>query len=154
MKLSNVFKGAAAIAAAFLCVCAANVQAEDGGAFSVDFSQKIGDVRPINGINLWANMSCETLEDRRPDAAACRFSTVRLHDAPWDNNGIRLVDVQQIFGNLDADPKDPKNYYFGPTDDYIRNILDAGAVPIYRLGTSIEHTATKYFAIKPSDPEH
>ncbi|MBQ2038623.1 MAG: hypothetical protein II486_04140 [Thermoguttaceae bacterium] len=154
MKLSNVFKGAAALAAAFLCVCAANVQAADGGAFSVDFTQKIGDVRPINGINLWANMSCETIEDRRPLAEACQFSTVRLHDAPWDNNGIRLVDVHQIFGNLDADPKDPKNYYFGPTDDYIRNILTAGAVPIYRLGTSIEHTATKYFAIKPADPEH
>ncbi len=122
--------------------------------YSVDFTQRVGEVRPINGINLWANMSIETLEDRNAEAAACHFSTVRLHDAPWDNNGIRLVDVHQIFGNLDADPSDPKNYYFGPTDDYIANIRKGGAVPIYRLGTSIEHTATKYFAKEPKDPAH
>ena len=28
--------------------------------FSVDFNERVGEIRPINGINLWANMSCET----------------------------------------------------------------------------------------------
>lgn len=122
--------------------------------YEVDFTKQLDPIRPINGINLWAKLSCETLEDYGPYAEACHFSTVRLHDAPWDNNGIRLVDVQQIFGNLDADPNDPKNYYFEPTDDYIAKIKNAGCETIYRLGTSIEHTARKYFAIEPKDPEH
>ena len=122
--------------------------------YSVDFTKKTGEIRPINGINLWTKLSYETLENRQDVAEACRFSTVRLHDAPWDNNGLRLVDVHQIFGNLKADANDPDNYYFEPTDDYIANIRKGGAVPIYRLGTSIEHTARKYFAKKPEDMEH
>ena len=122
--------------------------------YSVDFTEKTGEIRPINGVNLWANYSCQTIEDRRPDAEACHFSTVRLHDVPWDNNGLRLVDVHQIFGNLDADPKDPANYFFAATDDYISNIIKGGSVPIYRLGTSIEHSPNHYFTIEPKDPEH
>lgn len=122
--------------------------------YSVDFTQKIGEVRPINGINLWSKLSYQTINDQHKDAAACYFSTSRLHDAPWDNNGMRLVDVHQIFGNLEADPSDPKNYFFEATDDYIAMIRSAGTVPIYRLGTSIEHTANKYFAKQPKDTEH
>ena len=119
--------------------------------FSVDFSRPTGEIRPLNGVNLWAPLSCETLESHQADAEECFFSTVRLHDVPWDNNGLRLVDVHQIFGNLDADPGDPKNYFCAPTDDYIANILKGGATPIYRLGTSIEHSTRKYFAKKPDD---
>ena len=118
--------------------------------FSVDFDQKLETIRPINGVNLWANMSRELIVDKKPDAEACRFSTVRLHDAPWDNNGMRLVDVHQIFGNLNADPKNPDNYFFEATDDYIAGIIKGGAVPVYRLGTSIEHTAHKYFTREPN----
>ena len=60
-----------------------------------------------------------------------------------------MVDVHQIFGNFDADPADPKNYFFKPTDDYIASILKGGSIPLYRLGTSIEHTANKYYAKEP-----
>ncbi len=135
--------------AIILSVNAANAQQ-----YSVDFGNRIRTIKPVNGVNLWAKFSRVTLEDRQKDAEACHFSTVRLHDAPWDNEGMRLVDVHQIFGNLNADPSDPNNYYFAPTDDYIANILKGGSVPIYRLGTSIEHTAVKYFAKKPENMEH
>ncbi|MCF0234473.1 MAG: hypothetical protein HUK22_05785, partial [Thermoguttaceae bacterium] len=106
----------------------------------------------MNGINLWASFSRARLESGQEAAAACHFSTVRLHDVPWNSNGQRLVDVHQIFGNLKADPTDPDNYFFKATDDYIANILAGGAVPVYRLGTTIEHTLKPYFAKRP-DPE-
>ncbi len=144
----------------FLCLCVAvtlSVSSAQGQQneyeYLVDFNSQVGELKPLNGINLWAKFSRATLEDGQAAAEACRFSTIRLHDVPWDNEGMRLVDVHQIFGNLNADPKDPDNYFFGPTDDYIANILKGGAVPIYRLGTSIEHTSVKYFAKKPQDME-
>ncbi|MDD3590212.1 MAG: hypothetical protein PHO46_08060 [Thermoguttaceae bacterium] len=147
MKIRNMLR----LTCAALVALAASASFAQDAKFSVDFSNRIGEIRPINGVNLWSKLSYETLENRQEDAAACRFSTVRLHDAPWDNNGLRLVDVHQIFGNFNADPKDPDNYFFKATDDYIANIRQAGATPIYRLGPSIEHTAKKYYAHKPAD---
>ncbi len=123
--------------------------------YSVDFTEKIGKIKPLNGTNLWADLHVSrNATGQQPEAVACRFSTVRLHDAPLVSAGMRIVDVQHIFGVDDADPKDPKNYYFDQTDDYIERIIDGGSTPIYRLGTSIEHSEKSYYAKKPRDPEH
>ncbi len=121
--------------------------------YSVDFNERVGAIKPLNGGTLWAKLSRESLCDHQADAEACRFSTIRLCDVPWNNEGLRLVDVNQIFANLNADPNDPNNYFFALTDNYIANILKGGSVPIYRLGTSFEHTNTAYFAQKPQDFE-
>ena len=120
--------------------------------FSADFTQHVGAIKKLNGANLWGRFSGSRNRNTQDDAVACRMSTMRLHDAPLDNPGMRIVDVQHVFGNFDADPKDPKNYYFDQTDDYIKRIVDAGVVPIYRLGTSIEHSEINYYAKKPKDP--
>ena len=148
--MKNVFYRVVASALAILALTCSFAYAQNAQ-YAVNFNERLGALKPLNGVNLWSKFSRVTLEDYQEYAEACHFSTVRLHDAPWDNEGMRLVDVHQIFGNLNADPGDPENYFFGPTDDYIANILRGGATPIYRLGTSIEHTATKYFAKKPQD---
>ncbi len=120
--------------------------------YRVDFSQKIGVVKPVNGINLWARMSNARYDDHQDLMIAGHFSTIRLHDVPWDNPGVRLIDYQHIFGNFKADAKNPDNYYFPPSDDYIKRILDGGAKVIYRLGTSIEHSHPNfYYAKEPKD---
>ena len=120
--------------------------------YSVDFNAPAGQVKPVNGVNLWARLSNARYDDHQGLMAAARFSTIRLHDAPWDNPGLRLVDVQHIFGNFKADAKNPDNYFFAPTDDYIKRILDGGSKVVYRLGTSIEHTAPNfYYAKEPAD---
>ncbi len=120
--------------------------------YAVDFDQKIGPVKPVNGINLWSRMSNARYDDHHEQMTAARFSTIRLHDAPWDNPGMRLVDFQHIFGNFKADAKNPDNYYFDQTDDYIKRILDGGSKVIYRLGTSIEHSHPNfYYAKEPKD---
>ncbi len=132
---------------------ASYAQGDDATPYSVDFGQKVGKIKPLNGVNLWTNFYFENSVDRQDLAEACKISTVRLHDVPLDNQGMRLVDVHQIFSNLKADPKNPDNYFFAATDDYIKKILKGGATPIYRLGTSIEHTERKYFAKRPENPE-
>ena len=53
--------------------------------------------------------------------------------------------------NFSADPEGPANYDFRRTDDYILSIVNVGAKIVYRLGTSIEHTKTKYFIHPPED---
>ena len=121
--------------------------------YSVNFDVRVGSIKPLNGSTLWAKLAHETLDDRQTLAEACHFSTVRLCDAPWDNEGLRLVDVNQVFANLNADPNNPDNYFFAATDDYIANILKGGAVPIYRLGTSHEETKTRYFSKSPQNLE-
>lgn len=75
----------------------------------------------------------------------------RLHDAPLENAGMRVVDIPLIFANFHADANDPRNYYFDQTDDYIRNCVESGTQVYYRLGTSIEHSRNKYFTDPPSD---
>ncbi|MDD3470151.1 MAG: hypothetical protein PHE53_09270 [Thermoguttaceae bacterium] len=122
--------------------------------FQVDFSDQMEPLRAVNGTNLWAPFSLESFQNSNDAVKQARFSLVRLHDCPWDNDGQRLVDVHQIFGNLSADPQNPENYYFKPTDDYIDRILhDGGSKVLYRLGSSIEHTTEHYFTGPPADPE-
>ena len=133
---------------------AENPAAENAATPSVNFNKKIGKIKKINGTNLWADLHVSRNNpEQQAEAAACNFSTVRLHDAPLVSAGMRIVDVQHIFGNADADPADPKNYYFEQTDDYVKRILDAGSIPIYRLGTSIEHSEKSYYAKRPKDPQ-
>lgn len=122
---------------------------------SVDFSQPCGKVKALNGTNIGPlYRGRNSLSASLQEFKALNFSTVRLHDVPLDNAGMRLVDFQMIFGNLDADPKDPKNYYFEQTDDYLRTILECGPKIVYRLGPSIEWSAKKYFVKEPKDHAH
>ena len=123
-------------------------------ALSADFSETVGKIKPVNGTNLGPRLITSKYNAYRELFKNARFGLVRLHDAPWDNPTLRLVDMHMIFGNMNDDPADPANYYFDATDDYVKSILDAGAPIMYRLGVSIEHTAPRtYFAKEPKDIE-
>ena len=122
--------------------------------WAVDFTQPCGKVKALNGTNIGPLYKGRNLSSAIQDFKALNFSTVRLHDVPLDNAGMRLVDYQMIFGNPEADPKEPRNYYFKQTDDYIRTILDCGPKIVYRLGPSIEWSAKKYFVKEPKDHAH
>lgn len=112
-------------------------------------------VRRLNGGNLGPPLVSEKAgRDLRATFAGMRLPFTRLHDAPLDNPGMRLVDIPQVFANFHADAADPRNYWFAQTDDYLRAILDAGTGVIYRLGTSIEHSRRKYFTAPPPDVAH
>lgn len=119
----------------------------------VDFNKEKGEILALNGSNLGPRISVQKVQDFNKSFRALKIPLVRLHDVPLENHGMRLVDIQHIFGNWDVDENDSRNYYFKQTDDYIRNCLAQGSQIVYRLGTSIEHTVNNYYAFPPQDFE-
>ena len=118
---------------------------------TADFTKENGLIRALNGMNFGPNISNQKGKNMNEDYTMLRIPYARLHDVPLSNPGMRLVDIQHIFGNFHADENDPRNYYFKATDDYIRNARSCGTDIIYRLGTSIEHSLDNYFAYPPED---
>lgn len=122
----------------------------------VDFTSPMGTVRALNGINGGPSVKGRAASGFAKEFAQLNVSSVRLHDIPLVNSGMKLVDVQDIFPiwNEHADVADPDNYFFAATDDYLKTLRGCGVKQvIYRLGTSIEWAyPNKYFAKRPKDP--
>jgi len=113
-----------------------------------DFARPIGTLKPLHGLNNGpVNFGGMLNNSHRYRELGAPW--VRLHDPNWPHP--REVDIPQIFPDFDADPDDPASYCFGPTDDYLRSILDTGAKIIYRLGTSIEHYPRRRYTHPPAD---
>lgn len=111
-----------------------------------------GRVRPVHGVNLAAPIvNAKISRQISDDLRRLEIPLTRLHDAPLDNPGMRLVDIPCVFPNLNADPNDPRSYYFEQTDHYIQNALDYGTRIMYRLGVSIEHSQRHYWTRPPED---
>ncbi len=115
---------------------------------TVDFANPVGALKPLHGVNN-GPISFGGMLNNSHRFRELGVPWVRLHDTNWPHP--REVDVPQIFPNFNADPDDPANYNFGPTDDYLKSILDTGAKIVYRLGTSIEHYARRRYVFKPAD---
>ncbi|WP_293666260.1 hypothetical protein [uncultured Parabacteroides sp.] len=119
----------------------------------VQSKEIIGKIKKVNGGNLAPPLTEETQPgcNIRDAFARMNIPVTRLHDAPFENGGLRLVDIPLIFCNMNANANDPENYYFEQTDDYIRNCMETGTKVYYRLGTTIEHSENKYFVHPPED---
>ena len=118
----------------------------------VFIKENAGRIKKINGGSLAPPIALEKAGlNIRKEFQALNLPLTRLHDAPYDNPGMRLVDVHHIFANFHADAADPRNYYFKQTDDYIKNCIELGTGIIYRLGESIEWGVNKYFVFPPED---
>lgn len=120
-------------------------------AFEIDFAKPCGKIRRLHGGNngpAFARGKGTIITEPMRELG---IPLLRLHDAPYTENGAKLVDIPQVFPLFHLDPADPKNYYFPQTDDYIASILDLGAKVLYRLGASIEHSAKHYFTDPPAD---
>jgi hypothetical protein len=115
----------------------------------------MGNIRRLHGTNLAAPISegSHPAADVSEDLGELEIPLTRLHDAPLADAGMRLVDISRVFPLFHLDEKDPRNYFFAHTDDYIANCLNYGSKVLYRLGESIEHTKKKYFIAPPSDYE-
>ena len=86
---------------------------------SVDFTNQLGDLKPLHGVNN-GPISFGAMLDNRHRYRELGVPWVRLHDTNWPHP--REVDVPQIFPDFNADPDDPASYCFGSTDDYLRSI--------------------------------
>lgn len=121
---------------------------------SIDFSKEIGKIKVMHAVN---NGPCVAGKDQtrgnQDDYKAARIPYARTHDASFyaGYGGEHTVDVHSIFPNFDADVNDPSSYDFTCTDLYMKQIIEFGAEPFYRLGSKIEHGAKKYGTIMPPD---
>ena len=146
------------LALGMVCVFAALIARTLGAAeVAVDFARPTGVIRRLNGMNGGPQVvgRGELVRQATAEFAALAAPNVRLHDIPLAAPGLKVCDVPHIFPiyNAKADPKDAANYYFEPTDDYIRRLKACGVESItFRLGTSIEWTHPRtYFARRPKD---
>jgi len=114
----------------------------------IDLQEKVGQFKPINGIDN-GPVTFGSLTDSSRYYKQAGFPHCRLHDTNWPHP--REVDVPTIFRDFSADENDPGNYDFRTTDIYLNEILATGAKIIYRLGSSIEHTKLKHHVHPPTD---
>ena len=118
----------------------------------IDFSKTVGKIKPMNAVNNGPAGEKERNTGNFGTYKAARFSYARLHDSAhcYAYGGEFSVDVHRIFRNFDADVDDESAYVFAPTDEYLKNIKDAGTEIFYRLGASIEH-GYKFGTFPPKD---
>jgi len=106
----------------------------------IDFSESIGEVKLVNGVNGGPWKSAGHIRDMTILHKEAGFPSVRLHDCNWPHPDV--VDVPTIFPLFHLDPDDPSNYTFEKTDAYLKPIIENGAEIVFRLGVSIEHEQT------------
>ena len=74
----------------------------------------------------------------------------RLHDVGGMFGGNLFVDIPNIFRDFDADETKEESYDFAFTDILIKNLVDAGVEPFFRLGVTIENGyLTRAYRIYP-----
>lgn len=113
---------------------------------NVDFSEIIGKIKPLHGINNGPKSGYTETEDGatgwRLDVTdlyqEMKIPFVRTHDSEYPYGQDRFVDVHCIFPDMARDTEDPSAYNFVYTDQYISAIVESGAEVFYRLGESIE----------------
>ena len=117
---------------------------------TVDCAVSKGKIKALNGVNFGPKISTEDAGSVfRKQFYDLNVQSVRLHDISLQNPGLMIVDTDMVFPLFHADAKDPKNYIFKPTDDYIKISTKEGAKIIYRLGISIDHSIAKYRTAMP-----
>jgi len=124
-----------AVAAAAACV------ASSADLMTVDFAKEGRALRPELHSSGFGPTICSQTQQDLDDVKAMGFKAARTHDWGGINWNQRCCDYFYIFPLMHLDPKDPKNYYFAPTDYLLKRTREeAGLDVFFRLGTSIEHS--------------
>ena len=116
----------------------------------IDFSQTVGRMKPLHGVNSGPKTKVFTYNST-PYFLEAGLPFSRLHDVEYPYGSGEFVDIHCVFPDFDADETDPASYNFALTDLYIEAILAAGTKVIYRLGESIEHAPVKRHVHPPKD---
>lgn len=119
---------------------------------SVNFANVQGKIKPMHSVNNGPAGSKVRGTSNAENYAKAGIPFARNHDASFyaGYGGEHIVDVHRIFKNFAADENDPASYVFGPTDTYVKDVLDTGTQVFYRLGASIEHEY-KFGTYPPTD---
>lgn len=120
----------------------------------LDPAKTQGTIRHILGINNSPRISSvATMERDLKLFRKLNPARVRHHDCTAENGGYSLVDVSRIFPLFHADENDPRNYVFGPTDLYFKQIVKCGTPIELKFGEQIEHAEEQFRVLPPSDPQ-
>ena len=124
---------------------------------SADFTKVVGKFKRLHGVNIIMPMEYEHDAARCADLGKIGFDTVRVHDLRGQDCCAGMAgDYQNIFPNYHADPKDPANYNFAPTDTFMRMVRESspGTNFVFGLAPTIENYApnpTKYWVVDPGN---
>lgn len=124
---------------------------------NVDFNKIIGKIKPMHAVGqppyggkfLGFDFS---YIDYLTEA---KIPYSRLHDVGGPFGGNRFVDIPNIFRDFDADEFNPDSYDFTFTDLLIKEMIERGVKPYFRLGVTIENQANikAYRIFPPKDYE-
>ena len=120
--------------------------------FNID--KEIGKIKIMHAVNNGPVVAGpDQTRGNEPEYKAARIPFARTHDAAFFSGygGSHTVDVHAIFPDFNADENDPASYDFACTDNYMKQIIDCGTKPFYRLGSKIEHEVKKYGTLVPKD---
>jgi hypothetical protein len=121
---------------------------------TVDASKQVGTIRSLQGVSSTPLAG----DGSRPDLTAQQHELgvdfVRTHDIDCSGTGdIDGLGVDRIFPDFSADPNDPANYNFGPTDTAILSAVRAGEQVEFNLGHSdLSRCNPNFNNTPPSDP--
>jgi len=116
----------------------------------VDLNRTVGKIKPMHGVGQPPLMSGKALSSDFHYLTEAGVPYSRLHDVGGRFGGNLFVDIPNIFRDFDADVDDPASYDFTFTDVLIKDLIEAGIEPYYRLGVTIENDAViKSFRIDP-----
>ncbi|MCI6732163.1 MAG: hypothetical protein MR487_07560 [Lachnospiraceae bacterium] len=111
---------------------------------TVDFSNTIGKIKPLNGINNGPKSNASIKDDKiewgldmTKMYRELDVPYVRTHDMEYPDGSDMFIDIHCIFPDFSRKADDADAYDFSGTDEYIANIQDSGAKVFYRLGESI-----------------
>lgn len=107
-------------------------------------------IKALNCGNIGPSLKNADEDFRNNWFGHMKLPYVRLHDIPFTNSALKIVDMHLIFANDHADASKRENYCFEPTDDYINQLVSyPGVKAYYRLGVSIENIKQKHYHIHP-----
>ena len=104
---------------------------------SFNFTEKHGRIKPMHAVGQPPRLGISDEFMHYLTEAHIPYS--RLHDMGGLYGGYLYVDIPNIFRDFSADENDPASYDFPFTDLLIKQMMAAGAEPIYRLGVTIEN---------------
>ncbi|MBR5742777.1 MAG: hypothetical protein IKX85_03165, partial [Clostridia bacterium] len=118
---------------------------------SIDPKKELGAIRDMHGVG-GGPVSDNFTYDSTGYFKEAGIPFCRTHDIEYPLGSGEYVDVHCIFKDFDKDENDPASYNFTFTDEYLKAIVNAGAKPLYRLGSTIEHQPIKLYIKPPKDP--
>lgn len=105
---------------------------------SIDFSKKIGKMKPINALNNGPRFGMDLDIDFSEQYKDMAPSIIRVSNIEAPYASSRYLDIHCIFPDMALDERFEASYNFGPTDRYLASVKEIGADIYLRLGESPE----------------